>query len=285
MFKSVQNHLWAFDAEWVPDPVAGRLLYHLPQEMADREVVQEMWIRNGASHEAPQPMLKLIMCRVISIAVVARVKRENGEVVLRMVTMPQIPDELNTSSESDILSRFLSDMGKWTPQLVGFNSTGSDLPILVQRAVVNGLSAEGFCKRPDKPWEGPDYFARSSEWNIDLMQAIGDWGKARPSLNEVATLAGIPGKMDEFSGDCVAEAWLNGEIRRIVEYNQHDALTTYLLWLRIAHLAGFFTDEQYLHEQNQVRFMLEDRIQQPDHEHLEAYLREWDRLKGLTGQS
>jgi hypothetical protein len=39
MFKTVTNELWAFDSEWTPDPVAGRRLYHLPDEMSDREVV------------------------------------------------------------------------------------------------------------------------------------------------------------------------------------------------------------------------------------------------------
>ena len=43
MFKSVQDKVWAFDAEWVPDPVTGRAVYRLPAELSDEEVVAEMW--------------------------------------------------------------------------------------------------------------------------------------------------------------------------------------------------------------------------------------------------
>jgi len=32
MFKTIKNRVWAFDAEWVPDPVAGRVLYKLPAD-------------------------------------------------------------------------------------------------------------------------------------------------------------------------------------------------------------------------------------------------------------
>src|SRR5712691_3706038 len=37
MFKTVANEVWACDAEWVPDPVAGRVLYGLSEALADRK--------------------------------------------------------------------------------------------------------------------------------------------------------------------------------------------------------------------------------------------------------
>jgi len=33
MFKTVKNRMWAFDAEWIPDPLAGRMLYRLPEDL------------------------------------------------------------------------------------------------------------------------------------------------------------------------------------------------------------------------------------------------------------
>lgn len=36
MFKSVANEVWAFDAEWVPDPAAGRVLNGLPESISDQ---------------------------------------------------------------------------------------------------------------------------------------------------------------------------------------------------------------------------------------------------------
>ena len=44
---------------------------------------------------------------------------------------------------------------------------------------------------------GDDYFdSRNSEASVDIKDVVGGWGKAMPSLNEIATLSGIPGKMD-----------------------------------------------------------------------------------------
>ena len=72
MFKSVKNRVWAFDAEWIPDPLAGRLLYKLSAEMSDREVVEVMWKKGGATEEDPTPYLKTVLCRIVSVAAVER---------------------------------------------------------------------------------------------------------------------------------------------------------------------------------------------------------------------
>jgi predicted PolB exonuclease-like 3'-5' exonuclease len=154
------------------------------------------------------------------------------------------------------------------------------LKILIQRAVVKGLAAEGFCRRPDKPWDGIDYFARDSDANIDLMRILGGWGKSTPSLHEIASLSGIPGKL-KFNGSDVASLWLQGEHQRIVDYNECDAVTTYLLWLRIAHFAGKFDDVEYRSEQNRVRDLLVRESLENGKEHLAQYLEEWERLGGL----
>ena len=63
--------------------------------------------------------------------------------------------------ERTILTRFLEAIGKARPQLVGFNSLSSDLMILLQRSMVHRLHLPDFCRRPDKPWEGIDYFSKA----------------------------------------------------------------------------------------------------------------------------
>ena len=146
----------------------------------------------------------------------------------------------------------------------------------LQRAVVHGIQAQQFCARPDKPWEGVDYFARDSEYNIDLMRIVGGWGKSTPKLHEMATLSGIPGKMD-VDGNAVAVLWLQGDHRRIVDYNECDAITTSLLWLRIAHLAGKFTSAQYEEEQERVRDLLTIEGNRGK-DHLLKYLDVWKQL-------
>lgn len=282
MFKTIGQDVWAFDLEWVPDPQAGRLLYHLPETMSDVEVVAEMWVRNGATEENPMPFLKTMLCRVVSIAAVQRRVR-NGEVELNLLWLPRDANDPAQQPEKSMIEKFLGAVGKFHPQLVGFNSANSDLRILIQRAIVHGIQAAGFSQRPDKPWEGYDYFSRSSEAHIDLMDVVAGWGKGTVSLNELATLSGIPGKFGA-SGDDVATMWLKGQWKEIVQYNCGDALTTYLVWLRMAYFGGKFTTEEYHDEQERVRDLIMGLAEEPDGEYLTAYFDEWERLLQATGQ-
>ncbi len=277
LFKKIQPQVWAFDAEWAPDPVSGRLLYGLPEETSDEDVMLEMWKRGGATDEDPTPYLKTIQCRLLSISVVARTVRRDGGVSLKILTLPRDIGDPEQCAEAHILETFLHALGERKPQLVGYNSIAADLRIMVQRSITNGVQAADFCRRPNKPWEGADYFARGSEWNIDLQEitAIG-YGRGTPSLNEVATLSGVPGKMD-VDGQQVPRLWLDGKLDKIVAYNEFDALTTYLVWLRIAYFGGFFTPKQYDNEQDRVRRLLEEGMEEKPH--FKDYLEAWQRLK------
>lgn len=275
MFKSVFDKVWAFDCEWVPDPAAGRALYGAPAELPDAEVLAHMWRQAGASDDDPMPFLKTVVCRVVSIAAVTRQRRRDGSVQLHLLSLPRDVGDAAQRSESHVIGTFLDAIGEHKPQLVGFNSINADLKILLQRALVHGLSAAQFCHRPDKPWEGIDYFARGDA-HVDIKEIVGGWGKATPSLHELAVLSGIPGKLD-VDGNAVASLWLDGRLDRIVAYNECDALTTYLVWLRLAHLGGHFDPGEYAAEQKRVRVLVESLIAQ-GREHLRAYLTEWDRL-------
>lgn len=283
MIREIKSPLWAFDIEWVPDPVAGRRLYGLSEQTPDIEVVGEMWKRGGATEENPTPFLKLIQCRIVSIAAVIRTARKDGAPDLKLLWLPRDPNDPTQREERAIIGRFLDGIGKNHPQLVGYNSQASDMRILIQRAVVNGIASPEFCRRPAKPWEGADYCsARESDWHLDLMQLLCGWsradGKSYAMLHEAAVLSGIPGKF-EGDGLGVAQLWLAGRWREIVEYNCFDALTTYLLWLRMAHFAGLFNDEAYANEQDALKDYLLSESEKPETAFLERYLDEWDRLQ------
>ncbi len=282
MIKNVKSRVWAFDLEWVPDPVAGRLVYGLGDDLTDLEVLQEMWRRGGATEDNPQPYLKVNLCRVVSVAAVERRSRPDGTVGLNLLSLPRDLDDMDQAAESHVVGTFLDALSEHRPQLVGFNSSGADIPILLQRGLVLGLTAPGFCERPDKPWEGIDYFARGSDWNVDLKDAVGAWGIASPSLHELAVQSGVPGKMD-VDGAAVVDLWLADDVRRIVQYNEFDALTTYLVWLRLAHFAGFFDDAAYREEQALVEQLVTTEIA-GGKIHLQAYLEEWRRLQAAIAE-
>jgi len=279
MIKDVKPRVWAFDLEWVPDPLAGRLVYSLPDDLTDpAEIMREMWRRGGATEDNPTPFLKTALCRVVSVAAIERRQLPDGSVKLALMSLPRDPASDEETAEAHVVGTFLEALGRNRPQLVGFNSLQSDLKILIQRGIILGLSAPDFCRRPDKPWEGTDYFARSNDWNVDLKEIVGGWGVASPSLHEIAVQSGIPGKMG-VDGNDVAPMWLEGRLDRIVRYNECDAVTTYLVWLRLAHFAGHLDQAAYTHEQQLVADLLQMEIAKGDRQHLEGYLAAWNDLR------
>ena len=281
MIRTIAPTVWAFDCEWVPDADAGRRLLALDPDTPEPDVFEAMWAaaraRAGAPPDAPRPFLKLAHCRLASVAVVERRVCASGsagsEVVLRLCSLPR--EEIDT--EADILTAFFDGLERRRPQLVGFNSHGADLPILAQRGLVLGLAAPGFCRRPDRPWEGPDYFHPHNAWNVDLMRAVGGRGAACPSLQDLAVLSGIPAKTHgdgPCSGGDVADLWLAGRREAIRRYNECDAVTTYLLWLRTARFAGFFSATEHTEEEGRVEALLERHAERGD-DHLGAFLERW----------
>lgn len=263
--------VWAFDCEWVPDVAAGRKLYDLHHIADDRQVLQTMWQNNGATDEDPQPFLKTILCRVVSIAAVMRkVDSATGEAMVALWSVPSLLKE-EELSEKELVKRFLDAYSLRRPTLVGYNSRNADMHILRQRAIVNGLQNKVFAEEAAaKPWNSA---------SIDLMEMVGRPGKGyTASLNEVAVQCGFPGKI-ETTGYDVADMFYAGRIREIVEYNMFDAITTYLLWLRIEYFKGNFTAEQYEAEQQLLRQMLEQECEKPYGRYLQTYLTEWDKLK------
>lgn len=275
MLKLLPEDVWVFDCEWVPDPATGRRVYGLPPIVSDSDVIEEMFREAGATEENPRPYLKTALCRVVSIAAVKRTANANGVAMsVELVSLPKLGEGLH--DERKIVGSFLNNVGQVRPQIVGFNSISADLPALVQRALVHKVSSPKFCKRPNKPWEGIDYFGKHSDWNVDLKDycAVFSYGKATPSLNEMAAACGIPAKGGVSGGD-VLELWLAGKHAEIIRYNQRDALTTYLLWLRVALFSGLMTREQFDIEETLIVEMLLRMWKEDGREDLLDFAQEW----------
>src|SRR5438067_2459248 len=268
-----------FDLEWVPDAAGAARLFELPEETTELEAMQSLW--EQSSHYDPEinprPFLKYMFSRVVSIAFLSRkIVYRDGEPAIEfsLNSLPKLPLESETVDEAAIIERFLYIVGDRCPQLVGYNSAESDIQVLVQRGIINEISAPAFCKRPNKPWEGPDYFdSRNSEAHLDLLKRFSG-GAMAPKLDELAKLCGFPGKID-VRGDQVTDLWLARDLTKIVEYNQIDTLNTYLLWLRLVYFAGQLKEEDYMHEQEQFREFLENESQRPEKAFLTDFLAKW----------
>lgn len=272
MIHSISNEVWAFDCQWVPDIASGRILYHLPNECPIEEVLQTIWKEGGATPDDPQPFLRLILCRVVSIAMIIRSVRKDKSISLSLKSLPEDPDDQAQRKESSILKLFLEDgIGSRLPQLVGFNSRNADLRILQQRALIKGMTLPSFSAQLDaKPWD---------QTHIDLMNMLCKHGKAyTASLREITTLSGIPGKFN-ISGKDICNLWYQKEYRKIYNHNNFKALSTYLLWLRTAYFSGHFTQEQYSEEQERVRLLIKEEMEKPHGAYLQKYLDAWDDLQ------
>lgn len=228
MLKFLHSELCAFDVEWVPDVAAGRRRYALPDDMPDAEVVATMY-RNAKDYDAehkPRPYLSRPLCRIVSLAA-AWWRVDAG--------MAHVHVLWADDAESDVLSFFLGRVGRRRPQLFSFNGRRADVPALLQRACVHEVTAPAFAQRPNRPWEGVDYFDRHSGWHVDLLDS--PLMEGRGSLADLCAGLDIPGK-DEMSGGDVAERWAAGDHEAVAHYNEEDAMRVMEVVARIGHLMG-----------------------------------------------
>lgn len=280
MLKSeIHEPTWFFDLEWVPDAAGAIRLFDLAPDTPELSAMERLWqdTPNYDTEKNPRPFVKYLFSRVVSIAFLSRrVVYRDGvrHVEFAINSLPKLPLETPGPNEGEIIGQFLYWVGVRNPQLVGFNSMESDLQVLIQRGLVNEVRAESFSDRPNKPWEGRDYFDKYSEAHLDLIKLLSP-GAMKPTLNGLARLCGFPGKID-VDGKQVVDLWLAGKLKEIVEYNQIDTLNTYLVWLRVVNFSGKLSEEEYVTEQDDFRMFLEAEAAKPESGHLQRFLAKWD---------
>lgn len=229
MLKFLHSELCAFDVEWVPDVAAGRRRYALPDDMPDAEVVATMY-RNAKDYDAeqkPRPYLSTPLCRIVSVAAAWWTPAEG---VAHIYTWSS-----GVHESLGIVRPFLGALGRRRPQLFSFNGRRADIPALLQRACAHEVGVPDFAQRPNKPWEGVDYFDRHSGWHVDLLDS--PLMEGRGSLADLCAGLDIPGK-DEMSGGDVAERWAAGDHEAVAHYNEEDAMRVMEVVARIGHLMG-----------------------------------------------
>lgn len=274
--NDIHDPAWFFDLEWVPDAAGAIRLFDLPPETDELTAMERLWqeTKDYDAEKNPRPFVKYLFSRVVSIAFLSRRVSFNQDrertVEFGLHSLPKLPVEEPKSDEGQIISQFLHFIGVRDPQLVGFNSMDSDLQVLIQRGLVNEVRAEAFSHRPNKPWEGRDYFDKFGEVHLDLLKLLSP-GAMKPTLNSLARLCGFPGKID-MDATQVVDMWLAGDLKSIVEYNQIDTLNTYLIWLRVVNFAGKISEEEYITEQDDFRAFLETEVGKGGNDHLKRFL-------------
>ncbi len=234
-----------FDIETVPDVELGRRAFGL-EGLPDSEVAKAMFARRR--QETGNDFLPHEQHRVVAIACVLRSRD-----ALRVWSLGE-----PGASEADIVGRFFDGIERYTPDLVSWNGGGFDLPVLHYRALAAGIQAPTYWETGDgnTAFRYNNYLSRYHWRHIDLMDVLsGMQPRARASLEDMAHLLGLPGKLG-FSGAKVWDAWQAGEIVAIRRYCETDVLNTYLVYLRFELLRGHLSREQHAAEVERVRALL-----------------------------
>jgi predicted PolB exonuclease-like 3'-5' exonuclease len=249
-----------FDIETVPDVAFGRRLYDLG-DLPDAQVAKAMFALRRQDRGGD--FLPLEQQRVVAISCALR---EADRFILWSVGEP---GEL----EGQLVQRFFDGIAKYTPDLVSWNGSGFDLPVLNYRALLWGVQAPRFWETGEGETEFRynNYLQRYHWRHTDLMDVLSGFSsRNRVSLANMALLLGLPGKLG-FGGDRVWEAYQRGDLPGIRRYCETDVLNTYLIYLRFERLRGRLTPEGYREETERVRAYL-GASSEP---HLAQFLAAW----------
>ena len=250
-----------FDIETVPDVALGRRLYGL-QGLADEEVAKAMFALRR--QDSGGEFLPLEQHCVVAIACVLR--RADT------LTVWSLGEE--SSPEEELIERFFEGIERFAPDLVSWNGSGFDLPVLTYRALRAGVQASRYWEtgETDPAFRYNNYLSRFHWRHTDLMDVLsGFQGRGRVSLQNIASLLGFPGKLG-FSGSQVWEAYRAGGIGQIRRYCETDVLNTYLVYLRFELLRGRLTRERHAAEIERLKAVL----RAAEAPHFAQFLRAWE---------
>jgi 3'-5' exonuclease len=236
-----------FDIETIPDTTGLRALLDAPAGALDDTLDED--IANIAFHQRRQhngsEFLPLHQHKVCAISCALR---EGNN--FKVWTLGDAG-----STEAEIIQRFFDGIEKYTPQIISWNGSGFDLPVLHYRAMVNGVQAPRYWDlgEDDKDFKWNNYISRYHTRHLDLMDLLALYNaRANAPLDDLAKLCGFPGKLG-MDGSKVWEAFKAGKIEEIRNYCETDVANTHLVYLRFQLMRGHLTPAAYETEIKLVR--------------------------------
>lgn len=217
------SYVLVWDIETVPD-LEGFARAHGYKGKSENEIIE--LIGDGF----PKHPFHSIICIGAIVG-----ERRDGVWHTKAIGAPHIGDR----SEHDLIKSFLARIDEISPQLVTYNGSSFDLPVLRYRAMIHHLSARGLFRR--------SYFNRFTEDALDLCDVLSSYGAATPKmkLDELCKLMGLEGKPDTIDGSRVADFYRQGRIKEISDYCVSDVINTYRLWLRYQLFKGELTHDEF----------------------------------------
>jgi 3'-5' exonuclease len=260
-----------FDIETIPDVVGLRRLEDFPASMTDSDVAQQ--VMQLRLDKTGSDFLPLYLQRIVAISCVIRRTTKEGLPQIKVGSLGNPED-----SEKVLIQAFFDLIEKYTPQLVSWNGSGFDLPVLHYRALINQVHAPRYWEMG----ESQDSDSREFKWNnyisryhmrhLDLMDLLAKFnGRANAPLDALAKLCGFPGKLG-MDGSQVWPAYQDGKIADIRRYCETDVVNTYLIYCRYQLLRGGVTQAEYDEELDFVKRYLETEAKEPNGQAWQEYL-------------
>jgi hypothetical protein len=117
-----------FDIETVPDIAGLRRLHDIDASLSDAAVTD--WAMQQRRAATGRDFLPLHLQRVVAIGCALR--DASG---LRVWSLGELADP-----EPELIRRFFDGIERYTPQLVSWNGSGFDLPVLHHRSLIHGVA-------------------------------------------------------------------------------------------------------------------------------------------------
>jgi len=253
-----------FDIETLPDMAGWRRLQGGDAALDDARLF-EQWNAERAA-QGQGDFMPLYLQRVLCISCVFR----NSE-GLRIHSFV----DRDGQSESRVVQSFFQVIEKHAPQLVSWNGSGFDLPVLHYRGLMHGVVADKYWDLgdDDREFKWNNYISRYHLRHLDLMDLLAKYTpRNNAPMDALAKLCGFPGKLG-MDGSQVWAQYLAGQTEDIRRYCETDVMNTYLLYCRFQKMRGGLTETEYAQEIAFVRQNLQAFA--PQESHWDEYLQAW----------
>ena len=218
----MNNHILVWDLETVPDLPCVARVHGFDED------------DHGACREAlGDKFPKLPFHKIACIGALIAERREGVWTVLSLGA-PHIAER----TEAEMIQSFVDRIGEFRPQMITFNGSSFDLPVLRYRAMINRVSAPGLeCRR---------YWYRYTDDCLDLCDSLSCFGAgSKVGLNEMTRALGFPGKPSGMGGSEVDRYVQEGRLAEVAGYCETDVISTYRVWLVYELFRGTITKIEF----------------------------------------
>ncbi len=249
-----------FDIETIPDTDSGRLLHGLA-DVSDKDVATAM--EHLQNQKTGSEFLPHYLHRIVAISVVLA-----EEDKVKVWSLGEVG-----SDEKELIGRFFDGIERLSPELVSWNGSGFDLPVLNCRALLHSVAAPRYWETGDEDssFRYNNYLGRFHWRHIDLMDVLSGYQlRAAAPLDKMAQMLGFPGKQGMAGAD-VWQAWQEGRVEEIRNYCETDALNTYLIYLRFQLMRGHLSVSEHEHACTQLK----EALTASEAKHLKQFVEAW----------